>query len=216
MDADPSVDMRKVKYWITMSLPHLRHQAAGRPKPEQLYLYRPDTYQDQDGIERRITALVQSQRAHRAQGRLRPHAYWQQQGVDRLRCGCGDTRTPATPVSSDDDDGASAASNPFASPLSGGYHPAGKVSANLPAPALSRDQRAGRQSQGARALGVEVGRSRARIGRPIRADGHRPPLQTDRRTAIDGYHRPGSDTFFLVPKLHLGTPLDPSRNSISR
>jgi hypothetical protein len=53
--ADPNADRRKVKYWITMSLPTFWTKPPDDARVDQVYLYRPDMYQDQDGIERRIT-----------------------------------------------------------------------------------------------------------------------------------------------------------------
>jgi hypothetical protein len=54
-DVDPSADARQVKYWVTMSLPTLWTPPPVDAGRDQLYIYRPDFYQDQDGIERRIT-----------------------------------------------------------------------------------------------------------------------------------------------------------------
>jgi hypothetical protein len=51
---DPSEDTRQVKYWVTMSLPTIWTAAPVDAGRDQLYIYRPDFYQDQDGIERRI------------------------------------------------------------------------------------------------------------------------------------------------------------------
>jgi hypothetical protein len=53
-DTDPELDKRKVKYWITMSLPTYWAKRPSDAKPEEIYLYHPDFYQDGDGIERRI------------------------------------------------------------------------------------------------------------------------------------------------------------------
>jgi len=53
--ADPNADQRKVKYWITMSLPTFWAKLPDDARADQVYLYRPDMFQDQDGIERRIT-----------------------------------------------------------------------------------------------------------------------------------------------------------------
>jgi hypothetical protein len=52
--ADPDADIRRVKYWITMSLPTYWTKPPAEAKPEEIYLYRPDFYQDDDGIARRI------------------------------------------------------------------------------------------------------------------------------------------------------------------
>lgn len=53
---DPQLagEMRKVKYWITMSLPTYWTPPPPDAKAEEIYLYRPDFYQDEDGIARRI------------------------------------------------------------------------------------------------------------------------------------------------------------------
>jgi hypothetical protein len=50
----PEADTRRVKYWITMSLPSYWTKPPADAKPEEIYLYRPDFYQDEDGIARRI------------------------------------------------------------------------------------------------------------------------------------------------------------------
>jgi hypothetical protein len=53
-DADPAADPRQVKYWVTMSLPTFWTPPPVDAGRDQLYIYRPDFYQDEDGIERRI------------------------------------------------------------------------------------------------------------------------------------------------------------------
>ncbi|MCE0484111.1 MAG: hypothetical protein LV479_07725 [Methylacidiphilales bacterium] len=55
VSADPNADKRKVKYWITMSLPTYWSQRPPEAKAEETYVYRPDFYQDEDGIARRIS-----------------------------------------------------------------------------------------------------------------------------------------------------------------
>ena len=54
-EIDPTADTRKVKYWITMSLPTYWTKPPPDAQSDQIYFYRPDFYQDEDGIERRIT-----------------------------------------------------------------------------------------------------------------------------------------------------------------
>jgi hypothetical protein len=54
-EVDTGVDTRKVKYWITMSLPTFWTKPPPDAKPDQIYMYRPDFYQDSDGIARRIS-----------------------------------------------------------------------------------------------------------------------------------------------------------------
>jgi hypothetical protein len=51
---DPSDDPRQVKYWVTMSLPTYWTAAPPDARLNEVYLYRPDFYQDEDGIARRI------------------------------------------------------------------------------------------------------------------------------------------------------------------
>jgi hypothetical protein len=53
--SEAPADARQVKYWITMSLPTYWSATPAGAKPENIYLYRPELYQDQDGIARRIT-----------------------------------------------------------------------------------------------------------------------------------------------------------------
>jgi hypothetical protein len=47
-------DQRQVRYWTTMCLPNPWAAPPEDAKPTEIYIYRPDIYQDQDGIERRI------------------------------------------------------------------------------------------------------------------------------------------------------------------
>ena len=47
-------DPRQVAYWVTMFLPDRWTPPPADAKPNELYIYRPDFYQDQDGIERRV------------------------------------------------------------------------------------------------------------------------------------------------------------------
>ncbi len=52
---DTAQDKRKVKYWITMSLPGYWAKPPAEAKAGEVYFYRPDFFQDDDGIARRIT-----------------------------------------------------------------------------------------------------------------------------------------------------------------
>lgn len=54
-DVNPAADKRQVKYWISMSLPTYWTPRPPEAKETEIYLYRPDFYQDEDGINRRIT-----------------------------------------------------------------------------------------------------------------------------------------------------------------
>jgi hypothetical protein len=51
---DPNDDPRQVKYWVTMALPTVWTPPPADAKRDDLYIYRPDFYQDEDGIARRI------------------------------------------------------------------------------------------------------------------------------------------------------------------
>jgi hypothetical protein len=51
---DPANDPRQVVYWVTMSLPTIWTDPPPDARRNQVYIYRPEIYQDQDGIERRI------------------------------------------------------------------------------------------------------------------------------------------------------------------
>jgi len=48
-DVDPAADTRKVKYWVTMSLPSYWTPPPVDAKSGEIYIYRPDMYQDEDG-----------------------------------------------------------------------------------------------------------------------------------------------------------------------
>jgi hypothetical protein len=53
-EVNPAADTRKVEYWVTMSLPTYWSKPPGDAKSGEIYIYRPDVYQDEDGIARRI------------------------------------------------------------------------------------------------------------------------------------------------------------------
>jgi hypothetical protein len=54
-EVNPAADTRQVKYWVTMSLPTFWTPPPADAKSGEIYIYRPDTFQDGDGIARRIT-----------------------------------------------------------------------------------------------------------------------------------------------------------------
>jgi hypothetical protein len=49
-----ATDARQVHYWITMSLPTYWTPRPPNAQPKEIYIYRPEFYQDQDGVERRV------------------------------------------------------------------------------------------------------------------------------------------------------------------
>ncbi len=95
-------DPRQVRYWNTMSLPTYWTPRPVDGRPDQIYVYRPDFFQDQDGIERRI-GLWLNPSSRQAQGK-------------NLRevLGAPSKNPPAASSPS--------ASNPFASPLGETFH----------------------------------------------------------------------------------------------
>ncbi len=123
-EIDPTVDARQVKYWITMSLPTYWTPPPSDAKPEEIYLYRPDFYQDGDGIARRITLWFNPKTRTTltdllGKTKLAPDAQ------------ANAPATPAVPASPEP----AKANNPFRSPLDDSYHPAGT---NRPANASTK------------------------------------------------------------------------------
>ncbi|HEX4139978.1 MAG TPA: DUF6600 domain-containing protein [Candidatus Methylacidiphilales bacterium] len=123
-NVDPNADLRKVKYWVTMSLPTFWSKPPDDARADQIYLYRPDMYQDQDGIERRITLW------------FNPNARTSLSEVLNESPSTGKpsaikpagSALPAVPVApADADTEAAPGSNPFTSPLDQPFHE-GKVS----------------------------------------------------------------------------------------
>ncbi len=108
---DPSADTRKVKYWVSMSLPTYWTPPPADAKAGEIYLYRPDFYQDQDGIERRITLWFNPMTRTTLKellGKDMPHL--------KPSAAPGGPATPATPAIPAEA-AESSASNPFRSPL---------------------------------------------------------------------------------------------------
>jgi len=102
----PGVDTRKVKYWITMSLPTFWTKPPPDARPEEIYLYRPDFYQDNDGIARRITL------------------WFNPMSRTSLKVLLGDKLPGAKPGSPQPKSTSGPAqSNPFQSPLDDSYQP---------------------------------------------------------------------------------------------
>jgi hypothetical protein len=128
-EIDPAADPRQVKYWVTMSLPTYWTKPPPDSKIDQLYIYRPDTYQDQDGIERRIT-LWFNPNARTALKDVLDSTASASKTPDTTDGGT--PAAPATPVATE----ASPGSNPFSSPLDQPFHP-GKVTSDAPAPATT-------------------------------------------------------------------------------
>jgi len=128
-EIDPAADTRKVKYWITMSLPTYWTPPPSDAKPEEIYLYRPDFYQDEDGIARRITLWFNPKARNTltdllGETKSAPRAQAHSATAPAI------SASPAVPASREP----APAHNPFRSPLDEPFQPAGtNHSTNAPA-----------------------------------------------------------------------------------
>jgi len=113
-EIDPAADTRKVKYWITMSLPTFWTPPPADAKPEEIYLYRPDFYQDEDGIARRITLWFNPQTRTTLKDLLGENPPAAKTNADTG----ASPAVPASPESAQTHD-------PFRSPLDESFHPGG-------------------------------------------------------------------------------------------
>jgi hypothetical protein len=119
VDPELASEMRHVPYWITMSLPTFWSTPPPDAKVEEMYLYRPDIYQDQDGIARRIELWLDPGSRSSASQRLNEVL-----GGGGLPTVKSDTETnaipasPATPAKSHD---------PFSSPFDDSFHSDGST-----------------------------------------------------------------------------------------
>jgi hypothetical protein len=114
-ELSPEADTRKVKYWITMSLPTYWTQPPSDAKPEEIYLYRPDFYQDEDGIERRIALWFNPKTRTTLKDLLgeKPSGTNAEAGTTPA--------APAVPASQE----SAKAHDPFRSPFDDSFHPSG-------------------------------------------------------------------------------------------
>jgi hypothetical protein len=110
---DPAADTRQVKYWVTMSLPNFWATPPPDAKPDQIYFYRPDFYQDQDGIARRTTLWFNPKARNTLADVM---AESSQTAKSSPGNGPAIPATPALPATD--------AGNPFHSPLDDSFHPA--------------------------------------------------------------------------------------------
>jgi hypothetical protein len=116
---DPPVDPRQVRYWVTMSLPTPWTPRPDEAQPNELYIYRPDFYQDQDGIERRIGLWLDPASRKSLGVRLRDVLAAEKKSTPRTPVAAGIPATPATPVSSTP----AVFRSPFDDPFQGGETP---------------------------------------------------------------------------------------------
>jgi len=108
-DADTQVDKRQVKYWVTMSLPTYWTPRPADAKPEEIYMYRPDFFQDSDGISRRITVWFNPS----AKASLKDIFAGRAEDTKTSPVSPALPATPAAPAKAQD---------PFRSPLDAPYH----------------------------------------------------------------------------------------------
>ena len=106
---NPDADTRQVKYWVTLSLPTYWTKPPADAQINEIYLYRPDFYQDPDGIQRRISlwldpGLRTLESLHLSQALAHSHPA----GAS----GATSNAAPSTPAVP-----AEPAANPFANPL---------------------------------------------------------------------------------------------------
>ncbi len=124
--ADAPVDRRQVAYWITMSLPTRWTTQPPEAKPNEVYIFRPDIYQDQDGIERRIGLWIDPASRSSLGVRLRDVL-----GVSpsaKPPAAPAGPGTPAVPATSASDRG------PFRSPFDDSFHGGGAAPAKTSGP----------------------------------------------------------------------------------
>jgi len=114
-DADNDIDKRQVKYWVTMSLPTYWTPRPEDAKPEEIYIYRPDFYQDEDGIARRITLWYNPNTKTSLKDIFAQTAASQRKAQDSPDAAATPAQ-PAIPASS------AHAHDPFSSPLDASYH----------------------------------------------------------------------------------------------
>jgi hypothetical protein len=122
------VDKRQVPYWITMSLPTYWTPRPRDSQPDEIYIYRPYFYQDQDGIERRIAYWVDPKNRKvatvRLQDVLEKEAAKTPNAAPAAELGIP---TPAVPVPA-----TGPGHDPFQSPFRDSFHPSATARPSAP------------------------------------------------------------------------------------
>lgn len=126
-DGDTSpTDPRQVAYWVTMFLPDRWAPPPADVKPNEIYIYRPDFYQDNDGIERRVALWLnpnlRSTEAIHLQDVFSHHP-------------TGKTASPAAAAAGAPAVAAGPADDALASPFDEGFHATESTKGSKPAPA---------------------------------------------------------------------------------
>ena len=57
-DNGAPADTRQVPYWVTMNLPTIGTKQPESAQPNEIFIYKPEIYQDLDGIQRRISLWI--------------------------------------------------------------------------------------------------------------------------------------------------------------
>ncbi|MCE0497134.1 MAG: hypothetical protein LV481_04220 [Methylacidiphilales bacterium] len=114
---------RKVKYWITKCLPTYWTPRPPDAKESEIYIYRPDFYQDEDGIDRRVALWLDPALLRRTKQNL----------ADLLNGGSRSSSVPETtdvgpavPAVPADATEPTKAHDPFRSPFDNTYHGSGQ------------------------------------------------------------------------------------------
>jgi len=123
-DDSDQVDARQVKYWVTMSLPTYWTAAPTGAKPEQIFMFRPDFFQDEDGIQRRVTLWFNPQSKTSLKEVFAESMNRQKSTSDAAPA------TPATPAQPATPAAPAKEHNAFASPLDAPFHATSSSSKN--------------------------------------------------------------------------------------
>ncbi len=115
--ADQDGDPRQVVYWVTLSLPTIWTHPPVDARRNEVYLYRPDFYQDQDGIQRRIALWLDpgsraTETLHLQEVFAPPH------GATGDGAGAAASSVPAVPAAP-----VETSHSPFVSPFEDSFHP---------------------------------------------------------------------------------------------
>jgi hypothetical protein len=137
-DPELASEMRKVPYWITMSLPSFWSTPPPDAKVEEMYLYRPDIYQDEDGIARRIELWLNPNSRKSTSQRL--NEVLGGGGLPTVKSDAGTNAASAVPAIPAVPAAPAKAQGPFKSPFDDSFHsesrPPGS-SSKIPAPSPS-------------------------------------------------------------------------------
>jgi len=124
-DDDDQVDKRQVKYWVTMSLPTYWTSRPSDGKLDEIYMYRPDFFQDEDGIQRRVTLWFNPQ----SKTSLK-EIFAESANKQSATATSGAPATPASPAEPATPAVSANNHDPFRIPLAPGYKPSSASSSS--------------------------------------------------------------------------------------